>query len=34
MMNGEDPDYNLLDTFIEIYDIHSKDRWDELNKNA
>jgi hypothetical protein len=31
-MNGEEPDYNILDTFIEIYDITDKDKWDKLNK--
>ena len=33
-MNGEEPDYNILDTFIEIYDIVYKDKWDKLNKIA
>ena len=29
---GEEPDYNILDTFIEIYDIYKKNSWDKLNK--
>ena len=31
-MNGEEPDYNMLDTFIEIYDIYNKNKWNKLNK--
>jgi hypothetical protein len=34
MMNGEEPDYNILDTFIEIYGMHEKDLCDKLNKIA
>ncbi len=33
-MKGEEPDYNILDTFIEIFDITKKDNWDKLNKIA
>ena len=31
-MKGEEPDYNILDTFIEIYEITDKDKCDKLNK--
>ncbi len=33
-MSGEEPDYYILDTFIEIYGITKKDKWDKLNKIA
>ncbi len=31
-MIGEQPDYNILDKFIEIYDIKHKDTWDLINE--
>jgi hypothetical protein len=33
-MNGEEPDYNILDTFIEIYNIDKKNKWEKLNEIA